>query len=91
MRELSIGNFNFPKTKKAIDIIATSCDCRHDGETRLMVGLFYSCFFSLHFIHIYTLYITTTVRNYSRKSEALIHYHQLLDINIHTRDTLILH
>ena len=67
MSELSVGNSNFTKTKKAIDIIATSCDSRHDGETKLIVVLFYSCFFIFTFLHISTLYITTGVLDYSHK------------------------
>ena len=67
MSELCVGNSNFTKTKKAIDIIATSCDGRHDEETRIMVVLFYSCFFIFTFLHIYPLYITTGVLKYSHK------------------------
>ena len=56
MRELSIGNSNFPKTKKAIDIIATSFDGRHNGKNKTK-GWFVLFMFVLFTLYILTLFI----------------------------------
>ena len=54
------------RRKFQLAFIATSCDGRHDGETKLIVVLFYSCFFIFTFLHISTIYITG-VLDYSHK------------------------